>query len=714
MDESPLWQSADEPLPSSRCLDGVKTQTQIPAPSKFGPLPDAQPNSDSPPRILAAIRPDERLDGAELLLRAAHRLAGALKAKWTVVSVETSRSRWLSASQQDSRTNVFRLAESLGAETASIQATSPPEALLEYAKLRGARTLVVGVPCRRSARPPFRPSIVEAFIRGGSDVDVVMVARPGIDMAAGSATGLASGSRTRLKRLCPYAAALGLTALCSTITVPMLDHFDLVDISMVYMLGATFAALFLGLGPAVCGSLANIAAFDYFIVPPRRSFFVTEPRYFVTFGVMLGVSIVIAKLVSAVRVQTTAAAARERRTAALYSISRQLAVTRDAETMAAIAERHIAAVWQSSAVVRIRDNGRLNSRQSGGGIAPDTKVCEWVIEHRQRAGLGAEYFGADSSIYLPLIGSEDVRGVLIVNPSDPRRMLVPEQSRLLEALAGQLALALERVRLAEAAQSAHLAAERATLRNTLLASISHDLRTPLSAIAGAGSMMAHDSFALDEHRRTTLGRLIEEKARDMTELLTNVLELMRLESGAIGIKREWHALEDLIGLTLRKYEGKLGRRRTIVDIPDDFPMMFVEGGLIVQMLSNLIDNCTKYTPPETEIVIAAGLVNGQMVITVEDSGPGLSVIDPDRLFEKFERGNSEGNVAGVGLGLAICRAVSRLHSGDIRATPAESGGACFVITLPVMTEPQQPTQNADERRTAHRSTVESSRIEGNF
>jgi two-component system sensor histidine kinase KdpD len=656
--------------------------------------PGAPPNSDSPPRILAAIYPDERIDGAELLLKAAHRLATALNAKWTVVSVETPRTRRLSASQ-DLRTNVFRLAESMGAETANIQAASPPEALLEYAKLRGARTLLVGAPRRRTARPLFQLSTAETFIRGGADIDVVVVARPGIDMTAGAAAGLASASRTWSKRLGPYAAALGLTALCTAVTVPMLDHFDLVDISMVYMLGATTAALFLGLGPAVCASLANIAAFDYFIVPPRRSFFVTEPRYFVTFGVMLGVSIVIAKLVSAVRMQTTAAAARERRTAALYSISRELAVTRDAETMAAIAERHIAAVWQSSAVVRVRDNGRLSLRQSDGGIAPDPKVCEWVVEHRQRAGLGAEHFGADSSIYLPLIGSEDVRGVLIVNPSDPRRMLIPEQTQLLEALAGQLALALERVRLAEVAQTAHLAAERATLRNTLLASISHDLRTPLSAIAGAGSMMAHDSFALDGHRRTTLGRLIEDKAREMTELLTNVLELMRLESGAIEVRREWHVLEELIGLTLRKNEIKLGRRHTIVDMPGDLPMMFVEGGLIVQMLSNLIENCTKYTPPETEIVITASLVEGQMVITVEDNGPGLSVINPDQLFEKFERGKNEGNVAGVGLGLAICRAVARLHGGDIRAMPAESGGARFAITLPVVTDPQPPTQNEE-------------------
>ncbi len=632
------------------------------------------------------------MDGAEALLKAAVRLARALDAEWTVVSVETSpRFRGLTASTSESRSELFRHAESLGAETANIQAASVPEALREYAKLRGARTLLIGAPRRRSARPPFRPSIADAVTRGGTDLDVVVIAREG--RGAASLTGHASARGTWWKRLSPYLGALGLTALCCALTVPMLDHFDLVDITMVYMLGATVAALCLGLGPAVCASLANIAAFDYFIVPPRLSFFVTEPRYFVTFGVMLGVSIVIAKLVSAVRMQTTAAAARERRTAALYSISRELAVTRDAETMAAVAERHIAAVWQSAAVVRVLDDGRLSLRQSGSGNSPDATVCEWVVEHRRRAGLGAGHFSGDPLIYLPLLGSEGVRGVLIVEPSDPRRMLLPEQSQLLEALAGQLALALERVRLAEAAQTAQLTAERATLRNTLLASISHDLRTPLSAIAGAGSMMAHDSFPLDGHRRNTLGRLIEDKARDMTELLTNVLELMRLESGAIEVRREWHVLEDLIGLTLRKNEIKLGRRRTIVDIPGDLPMMFVEGGLIVQMLSNLVENCTKYTPPDTEIVITAGLAGSDMVITVEDDGPGLSMIDPERLFEKFERGTTEGNVGGVGLGLAICRAVSRLHGGDIKVMPAQSGGARFAITLPVTAEPQRSVQS---------------------
>jgi two-component system sensor histidine kinase KdpD len=652
---------------------------------------DSAPAPDVPEHVLVAIAPDEQLDHAEQLLRAAHRFAKALSANWTVVSVETPAFLGTSRPKQDSRIELSRLAESLGAATATLVAASPREALLEYSKLHSARTILVGASRRRIGWQPLHRSTAAALLRSGVDADVIVIAREGVDVADGRGGALASARATASQGLLLYAAALGLTGLCTAVALPMLNHLDLIDMVMVYMLGATFAAMRLGRGPAVFTSLANIAAFDFFFVPPRFSFFVSDPHYLVTFGVMLVVAVIIANLVSAVRQQTVAAAARERRTATLYAMSRELTVTRDAETMLAVAERHIAEVSQGSALVLVRDErGQLRQRRAAGKPAPNTTIGQWAVEHQQRAGLGSEQFPTERSMYLPLIGSQDVRGVLVVRPSDSRRALLPEQSRLLEALAGQLALALERVRLADAAQTAHLTAERAALRNTLLASISHDLRTPLSAIAGAGSMMAHESFPLDAHRRTTLGRLIEDKARDMTELLSNVLELMRLETGALGTKRDWHLLEDLIGQTLRQNEGRLVRWRVLVNVPADFPMLFVEGSLIVQLLSNLVENCTKYTPAGTTIIIAACVVEANAVISVEDNGPGFEALVPERLFDKFERGRTESNISGVGLGLAICRAVARLHGGDICAARAESGGARFEISLPLKSVQHEP------------------------
>jgi two-component system sensor histidine kinase KdpD len=641
-------------------------------------------------QVLVAIAPDETLDYAEQLLRAAHRFAKALSADWTVVCVETPTFLGTSRPHQDSRVELSRLAASLGAATATLVAASPPCALREYARLHGARTLIVGASRPRIAWQLLRRSTATVLMRSGIDADLIVIARDGGYVAAhGSAP--PSAGITGSKWLLLYVAALSVTGMCTVIALPMLNHFDLIDMVMVYMLGATFAALRLGRGPAVFTSLANIAAFDYFFVPPRFSFLVSDPHYLVTFGVMLAVAIIIANLVSAVRQQTVAAAARERRTAALYAMSRELTVTRDADTMVTVAERHIAEVSHGSALVLVRDKeGQLRQTLASDKRAPDKTIGSWVVEHQQRAGLGSEHFPAERSMYLPLIGSQDVRGVLVVRPSDPRRALLPEQSRLLEALANQLALALERVRLADVAEAARLTVERVALKNTLLASISHDLRTPLSAIAGAGSMMAHESFPLDDHRRRTLGRLIEDKARDMTELLSNVLELMRLETGALGVKRDWHLLEELIGLTLRQNEGRLARWRVLVDVPADLPMLFVEGGLIVQMLSNLVENCTKYTPPETTITIAACVVGANAVISVEDNGPGFAAVDPESLFDKFERARTESNVVGVGLGLAICRAVARLHGGDIFAVHVESGGARFEITLPLKPMQHEP------------------------
>jgi two-component system sensor histidine kinase KdpD len=246
-------------------------------------------------------------------------------------------------------------------------------------------------------------------------------------------------------------------------------------------------------------------------------------------------------------------------------------------------------------------------------------------------------------------------------------------------------LSLERARLAESAEAARISAERALLRNTLLASISHDLRTPLSAIAGAGSLLAQPEYALSDDRRATLGHLIERKARDMSQLLTNVLELVQLEFGGGMLRTEWHAIDELIELALRATAVPLAQWRIVLNLPDDPPFIMVEATLVVQILTNLLQNAAKYTPPGTTITISAAARGDDLLLVVEDDGPGLPPGDPERLFEKFQRGHPESNIIGVGLGLAICRAAARLHGGDIHAMANASGGARFEINLPVET-----------------------------
>lgn len=245
----------------------------------------------------------------------------------------------------------------------------------------------------------------------------------------------------------------------------------------------------------------------------------------------------------------------------------------------------------------------------------------------------------------------------------------------------QIALAADQARLAEAATLARADAQRAALRSTLLASISHDLRAPLTAIAGAGGLVAQTQTVLDDHRRTVLGQLIEDKAHEMTELLTNVLELMRLET-APSLRREWESPEDLLSTALRHTQGRLDSWRIHADIPDELPPVYVDGRLLVQLLSNLLENAAKHTPPGTCIRLSARADAGALELVVEDDGPGFGTVDPARLFEGYQPGTPCVASAGVGLGLAICRAITELHGGRIRAENASPSGARFTITLP--------------------------------
>jgi two-component system, OmpR family, sensor histidine kinase KdpD len=489
-----------------------------------------------------------------------------------------------------------------------------------------------------------------------------------------------------------YLLALVITAITTALAFPLSPYFGPVNIVMLYLLGTTVGALRLGRGPSVVLATANMLAFDFFFVPPLFSFDVEDARYLFTLGVMLIVALVIVNLMISIRRHRESADAREQRTAVLYAMSRELAVATDAQAMTAAAVRHISAVFDSTAVVLMADARGGLSPMSPEAASPDDLTSKnarpplpaFDLEFAQEVVARGERCIKDA-IYLPLQGTRRVRGVIVVSLQPAPRALPTEQLNLLDAFAAQLALSLQRARLAEAAEAARISAERALLRNTLLASISHDLRTPLAAIAGAGSLIAQPEYALNVDRRTTLGNLIERKARDMSQLLTNVLELMQMEFGSGTLRTDWHAIDDLVALALRTNQARLAQWRTVVNLPGDLPLILVEATLIVQILSNLLENAAKYTPPGTTITISAAVRAKNILLVVADDGPGLPPGDPERLFEKFQRGRSESNIVGVGLGLAICRAAARLHGGDIHAMDNVGGGARFEIALPMET-----------------------------
>jgi len=305
-----------------------------------------------------------------------------------------------------------------------------------------------------------------------------------------------------------------------------------------------------------------------------------------------------------------------------------------------------------------------------------------VFDHDQPAGLGTDTLPAAPAQYLPLTGTRRTLGVLAVRPNQRRRLLLPEQRHLLETFAGQIALAVERAQMAEEAEIARVAVETESLRNTLLASISHDLRTPLAVITGASSALNDPSLHLDAQARAQLARSIDAKAHEMSDLISNVLDLMRFEAGEVRLQRDWQTVDDLVGTALTRFEGRFGDRPIEVDLPSELPPVHVDASLVTQVFGNLLENAIKHTPPGTRIRISAALEDDAVRVCVDDTGPGLPPGDPDRLFAKFQRGREENNVGGAGLGLAICRAVINAHGGRIAAMQRPGGGARFVFTLP--------------------------------
>jgi two-component system sensor histidine kinase KdpD len=488
-----------------------------------------------------------------------------------------------------------------------------------------------------------------------------------------------------------YGGALAIAALCTAIVYPLYERIGAVNTIMVYLLGTTLGALRLSRGPCVLLPVTNILAFDFFFVPPRFSFDVEDAQTLFTLGVLLLVALVIAHLMVSIRRHRDVTLAREGRTAVLYAMSRELIIATDPGAMAAAAERHISAVFHGAAVILIADpQGQLAPVRPAEEPASHSSLplAASELACAQEAAARGERCIKDA-IYVPLQGRRMVTGVIVVRPRQPASSWPTEQLNLLDAFAAQLAVSLQRAGIAQEAEAARISAERALLRNTLLASISHDLRTPLAAIAGAGGLIAQPDYLITADRRTMLGQLIERKAGDMSQLLSNVLDLAKLEMGSSVLRADWHAIDDLVSHSLRTNQARLAGWRITVELPPELPMILVEATLIVQILSNLLENAAKYTPPGTEIRISAAVHDGTMSLVVADDGPGLPG-DPERLFEKFQRGTAESTVVGVGLGLAICRAAARLHGGDIRALSPPGGGARFEIMLPVQMQADGP------------------------
>ena len=616
------------------------------------------------------------------LVREARRMAASLRAEWFVVYVERPGELRSRAAERQKIVDLLSFAEELGAQTAILSGHRVSDELVAFARDRHVSRILIAKPTRPRWLEAIAGSLTSALIRSSREIDVYVVdaKKTGPDMQPAAVEAASTPLRN-------YLSAVVIVALSSAVAAPMHGRFDLTNLVMVYLIGVLVTAMRFGRGPGVVASVLSVAAFDFFYVSPRLTFAVSDTQYLVTFAVMLGTALLVSTLAVRLREQAEEARRRESRTAALYALSRDLADTAGEVDLIEAAVARVRETFDCECLLLIPDgDGRVSPRNAPRAIVPpdarELAVAQWVFDNHQSAGRGTATLPSSRALYQPLETTRGPVGVLGVFAEDTRRLAAPDAMRLLETFAKQIALALERSQLSADAEHTRMSAESERLRNALLSSVSHDLRTPLAAITGAATTLLRADGTVDEATRRELLQSVADEARRLNRLLANLLEMTRVEAGGVNLRKEWQSIEEVVGAAVARVEDELAGRRLEMEIPRDLPLVAFDELSIQQVLINLLENAIKYAPPGAPITVRAEASPAEIVVEVMDRGPGIPAGDEERVFEKFYRAKREADPGGIGLGLAICRAIVTAHGGAMTVRPRPDGGSIFRFTLP--------------------------------
>ena len=482
------------------------------------------------------------------------------------------------------------------------------------------------------------------------------------------------------------AAGIVLAATLMGAFVNSVTTLNPANLVMFYLLAVVIVALRLGYGPAMLSAAAGVIAFNFFFVPPQRALRVADAQYLLTFLGLFCVGVVIASLTSRVRNQTEAAQRRERETAQLYSLSRELSAVMEQDVIVQRIVSRAGQTFQCQTALYLPKAGQLQITAQTApppGKQDENEAVKWAYQHGQPSGCGTENMPDAAGHYVPLISAQKVIGVLALYQQQDMPL---EQQRLLDAFATQSAMAIEAVQLGEEAQQARLLREKEKLQAAVLNSISHDLRTPLVSITGTLSSLLQGDVLFDEHSRLELLTGAYSEAERLNRLVGNLLDMSRLEAGSMKLKRELYDLSEVIAVARSQLREQLSRRQVIISFSDDLPMIPVDLTLFAQVFVNLLDNAMKYSSPDLPIEIRATRSDASVQITVADHGIGIPERDMPHIFEKFYRASTVNGQGGSGLGLSICQGIVEAHGGTIEAKNRAEGGTCFLINLPLQPE----------------------------
>src|ERR1700676_445168 len=652
--------------------------------------------------LLTCVGPDA---GAERVVRAAARLASQLNAEWHAVYVETPGLQRLPPSSRERILGTPSLAKELGATTAVIADPDVATSVIAYARSHNLSKLVIGRdPARRLW--PWQRSSGQKLALLAPDIDLVEIGRADGDMKSGDARssprpsipGTEPNDRRKFKRLRYLWAALACVAV-TLLSVPLAAQFDRSNIVAIFILTVVLVAVRLGRGAAALAAVLSVCSFDFFFVPPRFSFAVSDVQYLLTFGIMLAVGLITGQLTAGLRFQARVASHREERAGSLYEIARDLSGAMQIDQVIKISRESIERTFRANAALLLPNAaGQLTpaSSRPGTSLNVDIGIAQWAFDRGQPAGFGTDTLPGSEVLYIPLRAPIRARGVLAVKAQNRRLLRIPEQRQLLDTFAALIAIALERVHYVEVAQNALVRMESERLRNSLLAALSHDLRTPLTVLVGLAESLTLTKPPLSPVQLES-AEAIQDEARRMSTLVSNLLDMARIESGEVKLNLQWQPLEEVVGSALNATQSMLKQHFVEVHMPRDLPLVRFDALLIERVLVNLLENASKYTPPGSKISLAAEVIADQLSVSVSDDGPGLPAGREEAVFQKFTRGERESATPGVGLGLTICRAIVESHHGKIVATHRPGGGARFTFTLPL----GHPPAAAEEPEAAH-------------
>jgi two-component system sensor histidine kinase KdpD len=648
-------------------------------------------------RVLVCV--NER-PGASALVRYTRRLADRLHAAWTAIHVETPRTRELSETERDRVAAALRVAERLGGQAVSVPASSVADGVIDYAHANNFTHIVTSTAQRNWWSELLRGSAAHEIIRRAGDISVHVVPEQLTRAMKGPAQRAPYSSndgRSSTWDSKSYAGSLGMVIAALLIGL-LLQRFGITNVALVFLTAVLTCAITYGLWPSLFACLVATLAYNFFFLPPLYTFTIADPENVVALFFFTVVALIASYLSARVRAQALTARERAATTENLYLFSRKLAGVFTLDDLLWAAAFQFAQMLKVRVVILLPEGSSIAVRA---GYPPedtldeaDLAAAKWVWQHSTPAGRGADTLPGAKRLFLPMRTGRGTVGIVGLDCDRPGALLTPDQRRLFDALSDQAALAIERINLSEDIDRARIAAETERLRSALLTSISHDLRTPLASILGSATSLSSQWGNLDERAREELTGTIQEEAERLNRFIANLLDMTRLESGAIEPRLDFVDLGDVVGSAIRRASGVLACHQIQINLAADLPMLRLDPVLFEQVLFNVLDNAAKYAPPGTKIELRARQDGDLVRLEIEDEGDGIPANDLERIFDKFYRVQAmDRKRAGTGLGLAICRGFVEAMGGTIRAgNRSDKRGALISITLPVPAE--QPRERA--------------------